>query len=172
MDSQDAPRVVVFPPLVPLITVVSCIALQVLLPLHLFVNLAGYVRFPIGAVLLLAGIGTMASGGRALRRSGTNVQTSLPSLVLVARGIYGWTRNPMYVGGSVAMFGAAFLFKLDWLPFIFPVSLAVLHFGIIKREERYLESKFGDEYRRYAAHVPRYFRLFMVSAPGRETRAE
>ena len=97
-----------------------------------------------------------ARGGRALRSSGTNVQTSLPSLVLVDKGIYGWTRNPMYVGGSLAMFGAAFLFRLDWLPLIFPASLAVLHFGIVRREERYLEAKFGEEYLRYAARVPRY----------------
>lgn len=41
------------------------------------------------------------------------------------------------------MFGVASLFKLDWLPLIFPLSLIVLHFGIIKREERYLERKFG-----------------------------
>lgn len=61
------------------------------------------------------------------------------------------------------MFGAAFLFALDWLLLMLPVSLAVLHFGIIKREERYLESKFGDEYLRYGARVPRYFRLLKAS---------
>ena len=57
------------------------------------------------------------------------------------------------------MLGVAFLGALDWLPLIFPLSLLVLHFGIIKREERYLERKFGVEYRSYASRVPRYFRL-------------
>ena len=162
MDTQDKPQVAVLPPLVPLITVVSSIVMQVLLPLHVIARLTGYVRFPIGAALLMAGIGILASGGRALRRGGTNVQTSRPSLVLVDTGIYGWTRNPMYVGGSLAMFGVAFLFTLDWLPLFFPVSLAVLHFGIIKREERYLEAKFGEEYLRYAARVPRYLGLIVA----------
>jgi protein-S-isoprenylcysteine O-methyltransferase Ste14 len=34
--------------------------------------------------------------------------------------------------------------------------VAVLHFGVVKREERYLEAKFGDAYRRYKETVPRY----------------
>jgi protein-S-isoprenylcysteine O-methyltransferase Ste14 len=162
-SSQDISQVVVSPPLVPLVTLVSSIVLQLLFPLHLFARLTGYVRLPIGAVLALAGIGMIACGNYALRINGTNVQTSLPTRVLVEKGIYGWTRNPLYVGGCLVMFAVAFLFTLDWLPLIFPVSLLVLHFGIIKREERYLERKFGAEYLRYAARVPRYLRLFAAS---------
>jgi len=40
------------------------------------------------------------------------------------------------------------------------VSLPLVHYGIILREERYLERKFGDEYRRYNAKVPRYWWRF------------
>ena len=32
----------------------------------------------------------------------------------------------------------------------------MMHFGVVKREERYLEAKFGDAYRSYRAQVPRY----------------
>ena len=156
-------RVVVFPPLVPLTTVVSSILMQAFLPLQLFALLTVFVRLPIGAVLLGAGIGMMASGRRALTRNGTHVQTSLPTLVLVESGIYRWTRNPLYVGGCLVMFGVAFLCALDWLPLIFPLSLMVMHFGIVKREELYLERKFGDEYLSYASRVPRYFRLLAVT---------
>jgi protein-S-isoprenylcysteine O-methyltransferase Ste14 len=167
-SSQDIPRVVVSPPLVPLITVVSSILMQAVLPLQLFARLSGYARLPMGVMLAAAGMGLMASGRYALTSSGTNVPPSLPTLVLVDSGIYRWTRNPIYVGGSLAMFGVASLFKLDWLPLIFPLSLVVLHFGIIKREERYLERKFGDEYLRYASRVPRYFRLFVPTLSRRE----
>jgi protein-S-isoprenylcysteine O-methyltransferase Ste14 len=158
-SSQDAPRVIVFPPLVPIITVASSALMQPFFPLRLFSHLAVFVRWPIGVVLLAAGIALMASGRRALTRNGTNVDPSLPTVVLVASGIYRRTRNPLYVGGCFAMFGAAFLWALDWLPLFFPPSLAVLHFGIVKREERYLEGKFGDQYLSYAARVPRYFRV-------------
>jgi protein-S-isoprenylcysteine O-methyltransferase Ste14 len=162
---QDIPRVVVFPPLVPLITVASSILMQAFLPLQLFAHLTVYVRLPIAAGLLGAGIGMMASARHALTRNGTNVRTSLPTLVLVDSGIYRWTRNPLYVGGCLVMFSVAFLCALDWLPLIFPLSLMVLHFGIVKREELYLERKFGSEYLSYASRVPRYFRL--LAAPFR-----
>ena len=159
-SSQDIPRVVVFPPLIPLATVVLSLVMQVLLPLQLLAPLTRYVRLPLGVTLVGAGIGLMASGRYALTSNGTNVPPSLPTLLLVDSGIYRWTRNPLYVGGCLAMFGLAFLCALDWIPLIFPLSLAVLHFGIIKREERYLARKFGDQYASYASRVPRY--LFRV----------
>lgn len=160
-SSKDIPEVVVFPPVVPLTTVMSSIFMQVLFPLHLFAHLTWYVRLPAGLTLLAAGIGMMASGRYALTSNGTNVPPSLPTLVLVDSGIYRWTRNPLYLGGCLAMFAVAFLGALDWLPIIFPLSLVVLHFGIIKREESYLARKFGDKYLRYASRVPRYFRLWV-----------
>jgi protein-S-isoprenylcysteine O-methyltransferase Ste14 len=156
---HDAPRVIVFPPLIPISTVVSSILMQLLFPLRWFAHLSVLLRLPVGAALLAAGIGLMAGGRRALTSNGTNVQPSLPTLVLVDSGVYRWTRNPMYIGGCFAMFGLAFLCALDWLPLLLPLSLVVLHFGIIKREERYLERKFDDQYLRYAARVPRYFRV-------------
>jgi protein-S-isoprenylcysteine O-methyltransferase Ste14 len=32
----------------------------------------------------------------------------------------------------------------------------VLHYGVVLREERYLERKFGEDYRRFKAEMPRY----------------
>ena len=62
----------------------------------------------------------------------------------------------MYVGGGPLMIGLAIVFALDWLPLLMVPSGSLLHFGIVRREEDYLERKFGEEYRRYKARVPRY----------------
>jgi hypothetical protein len=88
------------------------------------------------------------------------VHPSRPALTLVESGVYGRTRNPMYVGGVLVMLGCAFVFALDWLPLLVVVSLVILHFGIVVPEEVYLERKFGHRYGRYKSRVPRYFGPF------------
>src|SRR5437667_4113854 len=89
---RDAPAVVVFPPTIPLGTVVLSGFLQWLYPLGLFVRLATPWRVGIGATLVGSGIGLMASGRRALTSGGTNVHPSRPAVPLVERGVYRWTR--------------------------------------------------------------------------------
>ena len=62
----------------------------------------------------------------------------------------------MYVGRHFGSQGR----RLRWRPigcwYSCSSSAVVLHFGVVKREERYLEAKFGDAYRAYKAQVPRY----------------
>jgi protein-S-isoprenylcysteine O-methyltransferase Ste14 len=56
----------------------------------------------------------------------------------------------------LVMLGIAFVFALDWLLLLILPSLLILHFGVVRREEQYLERKFGDRYRLYKLHVSRY----------------
>jgi protein-S-isoprenylcysteine O-methyltransferase Ste14 len=62
----------------------------------------------------------------------------------------------MYVGGTLFLAGLAVLLASDWMLVMTVVFVMVLHFGVVKREERYLEQKFGDAYRQYRDRVPRY----------------
>ena len=102
----------------------------------------------------------MIGADRIFQRIGTNVRPSQPTLALATTGMFTWTRNPMYVGGSLALLGIAIGFALDWVYLLLVVSLPFVHYGIILREERYLERKLGDEYRRYKMKVPRYWWRF------------
>jgi protein-S-isoprenylcysteine O-methyltransferase Ste14 len=52
--------------------------------------------------------------------------------------------------------GIALVFALDWLLLLIVPSVLLLHFGVVKREEQYLERKFGDQYRHYKLNVARY----------------
>ena len=79
-----------------------------------------------------------------------------PSLAIAHDGIYARVRNPMYFGGVVALLGIVLIFALEWTLLLLIVASLVLHFGVVLREERYLERKFGEDYRRYKASVPRY----------------
>jgi len=79
-----------------------------------------------------------------------------PLGALATNGVYELTRNPLYTGGAAVMIGIAFIFALDWLVLLMAPALLILHFGVVHREEEYLEQKFGDSYREYKASVPRY----------------
>lgn len=154
--TADAPRVIVFPPLLPLASLGLAILLQWLYPLGFLSNVSLPVRLAIGLPLLAAGAGLVIAGQSALQRNGTNVLPSRPALALVETGAFSWTRNPMYVGGSVALLACALCLALDWLPLLSVASFVVLHFGVVRREEAYLERAFANRYRQYRARVPRY----------------
>jgi protein-S-isoprenylcysteine O-methyltransferase Ste14 len=153
----DRPDVIVFPPIIPLTTLAVACVLQWLVPLGWIAGVEPPVRIGIGAVIALAGLVTTSAGRRALIRGGTNVNPSLPTTRLVTDGVFGHTRNPLYVGISVALCGIALIFDLDWVLLLIVPSSVFLHFAVVRREERYLEQKFGDAYRRYKTRVPRYF---------------
>ncbi len=154
--SQDKANVVVFPPLILATTIALGFFLQWWLPLGTLASLTLAWRIPLGAAFVIAGVLLAATGRRTLVRIGTNVSPALPTTALATEGIFRWTRNPLYSGGTLVMLGIAFLFALDWLLLLIFPSLLILHFGVVKREEQYLERKFGDRYRSYKLQVSRY----------------
>jgi protein-S-isoprenylcysteine O-methyltransferase Ste14 len=89
-------------------------------------------------------------------RAGTNVNPRLPVSTIVASGAFLLTRNPMYLAMVVAFAGLTFALRWSWGFVFLPVLALVLHFGVVVREERYLEAKFGDGYREYRRRVRRW----------------
>ena len=154
--SKDLPNVVAFPPLIPITTVALGFALQWLLPIGALVDISQAWRIPFGVAVVVTGVLLAATGRRLLVRLGTNVSPLRPTTALATYGIYRWTRNPLYTGGTLVMLGIAFVFALDWLLLLIVPSVLVLHFGVVRREEQYLERKFGDQYRQYKMQVARY----------------
>jgi protein-S-isoprenylcysteine O-methyltransferase Ste14 len=152
----DRPNVIVFPPIILATTLVLACMLHWLWPLGALANMGQGTRIAIGCALTFAGISLAAAGRRKLTRLGTNVSPLRPTTALATDGVYKWTRNPLYSGGFFVMLGIAFIFALDWLMLLMVPALLVLHFGVVQREEQYLELKFGDRYRQYKASVPRY----------------
>jgi len=157
---RDTPTVLIFPPLIPLSALVVGVVLNFFMPLGLLVHVLFLGRIVVGAIAFVVGTGMVIGANRIFQRIGTNVRPSQPTLALATKGIFTWTRNPMYVGGSLALLGMGIGFALDWVILLLVVSLPLLHYGIILREEHYLERKFGDEYRRYKTNVPRYWWRF------------
>jgi protein-S-isoprenylcysteine O-methyltransferase Ste14 len=156
-EARDTAGVLAPPPLMALAAVVLGLLLDWLLPVYLLsVLLTLSLRIVIGVLLIAAGGALAMAGERRFHRAGTEVKPWKPSTALVTDGIYRRLRNPMYVGLTVCLAGLAIMLASDWMLVMAVVFVAVLHFGVVKREERYLEAKFGDAYRGYKARVPRY----------------
>ena len=110
-------------------------------------------RFGVGGGLVAVGLVVMTLAVRAFRDAGTNVETPKPATALVTDGIYARSRNPMYVALALLFAGIGVLANSGWLALLLVPYVAVLRIGVIAREERYLERKFGAPYRAYRARV-------------------
>jgi protein-S-isoprenylcysteine O-methyltransferase Ste14 len=62
----------------------------------------------------------------------------------------------MYQAFGLFILGVAFAVTSDWIFLLLPLGALIMHVGVVRREERYLAAKFGDEYRTYRDAVPRY----------------
>src|SRR5262245_25480816 len=149
----DHPRVIAFPPLLFASTLVAGWLLHWAFPHRLLPPLPARV---LGAALVVTALLLAASARRAMVRAGTNVDPREPTTAIVTDGPFRVTRNPLYMSLVLFYLGGTLLID-DFAPLVLlaPVLL-VLHFGIVRREEQYLEDKFGDVYRAYRARVRRY----------------
>jgi protein-S-isoprenylcysteine O-methyltransferase Ste14 len=120
-------------------------------------------RFPpglphrtIGLTLIGAGLSLAVAAWDAMRRAGTSPDPTRPVRALVQSGPFRYSRNPMYLSLTLLYSGIALLLNAVTPLLILPAVLQVIRRGVIEREERYLDRRFGDEYRRYAARVRRW----------------
>ncbi|HET6796509.1 MAG TPA: isoprenylcysteine carboxylmethyltransferase family protein [Gemmatimonadales bacterium] len=151
---SDSPGVVVFPPLLFVGTLALGLLLHWLEPLH---PLSPSVARPIGFILLILSVLLARSAEQAMKRAGTNIRPDQPSLAIVTDGPFRFTRNPMYLAGIGLYLAVTLLLNALWPLVLLPLMLAVLQWGVIRREETYLEAKFGAQYRDYRTRVRRWF---------------
>lgn len=110
----------------------------------------------LGLIAVLLGVALVAVGRRTMVKAGTNVNPTLPAIAIVDSGPFRFTRNPLYVGLTVIYVGLSILLNTWWsLLLLVPVWL-VMHFKVVRREETYLEGKFGESYLSYRHRVRRY----------------
>ena len=110
----------------------------------------------LGPLLILGGFVVGLLGLREMRQAGTNVDPYKPATAIVTGGPYRFTRNPMYVGFTLMYVGISALANALLPILLLPAIIAVMRRGVIEREERYLERKFGDEYLNYKERVRRW----------------
>ena len=149
---RDAPGVIAPPPLVYLAGLLVGLALQRRLPSPRLRRAPA----PLGGALLVAGVGLAVLFITAFRRAGTPVDPRRSTTALVTSGPYRFTRNPGYVALALVFAGIAVLTSGVWVLLMLVPTLVVIDRGVIAREERYLDERFGEEYREYKGRVRRW----------------
>ena len=153
-ETADNSNAVVRPPIAWALAFVAGLGVDWLYPMPfvpMFVAGAwvGGVIFAIGFVLAIWAIVT-------IRRAGTRVETNKPTTTIVASGPYSFTRNPIYIGMFLGQTGLAVGFDSLWILAALVPFYVVIRYGVIAREEAYLERKFGDDYLDYKCRVRRW----------------
>ena len=155
--SDDVAGVIAPPPLIFQGFLVLGLALGRLAPARIAggqIPTAG--RAGAGAVVVAAGGALAVLGLRQFRKAGTEVRPDRPTTALVTGGIYRHTRNPLYMALALVYAGIAIAVDSLWALVLLVPCLGVIRYGVITREEAYLDRKFGEEYRRFRSAVRRW----------------
>jgi protein-S-isoprenylcysteine O-methyltransferase Ste14 len=153
-DTADTAQVMVRPPLAWGLAVIAGLALDWLAPLPFLP--AGLPAGWLGALVFALALALFAWAIVTVTRAGSNVPTSLPTTTIVESGPYRFTRNPIYLGMFLGLIGLAIAFDDLWLLVMLVPFALVIRYGVVAREEAYLERKFGDFYRGYRSRVRRW----------------
>jgi len=152
-NTPTDPRKFPFPPGIPIFGLLLSWGLGKIWPIA--ISWPAWSRW-LGLPVFILPFGLAIWGTRTFRRHGTVVKPTGDTTQVVTSGPFQYTRNPMYLSLVLIYLGGMLLFRLPWaLVWLAPLILA-LHFGIILPEEKYLESKFGENYVAYKRQVRRW----------------
>jgi len=152
--STDIPDIAVLPPVLVAGTLVIGLVVHYTL---WTVTLLPTVPARVLGFAVFASAGVLAHFAHmAMKRVGTNILPTQPTLALATDGPYRFSRNPLYIAAIGVYLGVTLWVNgLAPLLLIFPMTW-LLHWGIVMREEQYLESKFGSAYKSYQTTVRRW----------------
>jgi protein-S-isoprenylcysteine O-methyltransferase Ste14 len=110
----------------------------------------------VGIPLVLLALTLFTAALGEMRRARTGIRADQPSTAIVERGPYRFSRNPIYLAFTLLQLGLAVWLNSVWLLATLGLAVAVVSYGVIAREERYLERKFGEGYLQYKRRVRRW----------------
>ena len=141
------------PPVLLLLALVLGVGARWLTPLRFLPDVA---VVPLGPVVVATSLGWFIWAVVTMRGGGGSIPTSEPTEAIVRQGPYRWSRNPIYLSMVALQVGVGIWANSMWFVGLAAVSAWLLWWGVISREERYLERKFGRAYLAYRAHVRRW----------------
>jgi len=127
--------------------------------------LGRFVRIPLAVPVVLSNIGFALTfigfllGAGAFiefKKARTTLDPHGSVKSLVVAGVYGFTRNPIYLGFLLMVIGLPLNSGIYWGTLIAPFYTVTMNRLVIEREEAYLEKKFKEQYTGYKSRVRRW----------------
>ncbi len=152
-NTPDSANVIALPPVIYGVAVVIGLVIHYIFPLRF---LPSTPALWLGILLVLLSLIVVISAFRALARAKTPFDVRKPTTALVSDGAFRFSRNPMYLSLTLLYLGIASLVNSLWLLLLVLPVVILIQRGVIEREERYLERKFGQAYLLYKGQVRRW----------------
>jgi protein-S-isoprenylcysteine O-methyltransferase Ste14 len=152
--APDHAQVIAPPPLIVVAALLAGVGLRFHWPMALWPW--GHVWIP-ATVCLVAALTLAGTAGSRIWQARTTILPHRTTTVLVTSGPFRFTRNPIYLAMGVGMTGVALAANSLALLVIIAPWAVVMRYGVIAREERCLEGKFGEDYRGYCRRVRRWW---------------
>lgn len=154
-NKKDHPGVYIPPPIFYILTFLASLLIQKIVPLDkdFFHTILAKI---LGLLSMLAGLFFNFPALRQFLKTKNTIVTIKPANSLQATGIYSVTRNPMYIGLLLFYIGLSCLVGNWWNAVLLPVLFLIVQEYVIKREEKYLDRRFGQPYLGYKRKVRRW----------------
>ena len=152
-DIELQPNVMPWPPMIYAIAAVAAFGAAMVAP----------ASFPPGPAVRAIGVAMLAIGATldlwaaaTMWRSKTNIMPNRPAKALVSTGPFRLTRNPIYVGNTIALAGLGGIFDNAWFVAAALAAAIAVDRLAIAREELHLAKRFGADWQEYARRTPRW----------------
>lgn len=150
---KKGPAVKFPPPLIFLSLLLLGYGVHQIAPISLGMPLWGKI---LGSALIFAGMCSLFVLLMTYLRNKTSIEPWKPTTHIITSGLYAWSRNPIYASFCLVTIGVGFFINSLWVLLSSFPSAALVYYIAIKKEEAYLESKFGEQYLCYKRKVRRW----------------
>jgi len=152
-DNNDNPGVKLAPPIVYLGLGLIGVGMEYVIPLSIGIDSPSNY---LGVGVIIVSIVSIGFMFKLFKRYETEPDPWKTTSKIITTGPYKYSRNPVYIFACGVPIGLGIAFNTYWALFAFIPALIIVYYTAVKKEEKYLETKFGQEYLDYKAKVRRW----------------
>lgn len=153
---EERPNTIPWPPILLVGFIALGFVLDRTVPLGWPAGMWGDLLTGLGLFLIIIALIIDVTAMRTMAAARTTILPHRRSDHLVARGIFRFSRNPIYVANVMLIAGIGLFSGNWWLVLLAPVDGLATQKLAIEREEAHLEARFGKTYRDYKKQVNRW----------------